>query len=214
MPLKIGAGFLLLVAAAAGQVQFKQIPHGPAADGFKFLYTLPLPQREYRGTVEGFATAFPAFLQRAATVAGFADRDFSKETAFIIDAVKTCGQITPDMAKSVFEPNGKTVWRKVDGVERLEKLGPQYQVCEVKNGLPVPPQVTGVRGLGLRIEPFGSYKLSNGLSQWQEGKGFIAQVLFAQMKGDEFDIRGGKRYPIRLQPTYDYTVIHAIFDRR
>jgi hypothetical protein len=195
-------------------VQFKQIPHGPAADGFKFLYESPLPQREYRGTVEGFATEFPAFLQRAASVAGVTDRDFSKEISFIIDAVKTCGQITPDMAKSVFEPNGKTVWRKVDGVERLEKLGPQYQVCEVKNGLPVPPQVTGVRGLGLRIEPFGSYKLSNGLAQWQEGKGFIAQVLFAQMKGDEFDIRGGKRYPIRLQPTYDYTVIHAIFDRR
>jgi hypothetical protein len=200
--------------AGGSQVQFQQIPHGPAADGFKFLYTLPLPQREYRGSIEGFLTEFPAFMQRAATVAGVADRDFSKETAFIIDAVKTCSQITPDLAKSAFVSNGKTVWRKADGVEELKTLGPQYEVCEVKNGLPVSPRVTGVpleerRGLVLRIEAWGSYTFSNGFPQWQDSKGFIAQVLFSQMKGDDRDMRG-----LRLQPTYDYTVIHAIFDRR
>src|SRR5271170_1273552 len=78
---------LLLIAGAAGQVRqqqpFQQVPHGPAADGFRFLYTLPLQQREYRGTVDGFAAALPGFMQRAATVGGFANRDFSKEIAFI-----------------------------------------------------------------------------------------------------------------------------------
>jgi hypothetical protein len=162
----------------------------------------------YRGTVDGFVTALPGFFERASATAGMTGRDFSKEIAFIIDAVKTCGQITPQMAASVFEPNGKKVWGRVDGVEHLEKLGPQYQVCEVKNGLPVPPQVTDVRGLGLRIEAWGSYTFSNGLPQWQDSKGFIAQVLFGQMKGDDRDMRGQ-----RLQPTFDYTVIHAIFDR-
>lgn len=112
MPVKSLASFLLLVATAAGQVRqqqpsvlnpdgsmkFQQVPHGPAADGFRFLYTLPLPQRQYRGTVDGFAAALPAFMQRAATVAGFADRDYSKQIAFIIDTVKTCGQIMPQMA--------------------------------------------------------------------------------------------------------------------
>jgi hypothetical protein len=179
-----------------GSIKFTQIPHGPAADGFKFLYTLPLQQRQYRGTVEGFVREFPGFMQQAATVAGFADRDYSKEIAFIIDAVKTCGQITPQMAASVFEPNGRKIWNKPDGAEHLEKLGSQYQVCGKGNGVPVPPEVDGVRGLGLRIEPWGTSRLGNGDADWLNGKGFIAQVLFGQMKGDDRDMRGQ-----RLQPT-------------
>jgi len=196
-----------------GSIKFTQVPHGPAADGFKFLYTLPLQQREYRGSVEGFVAAFPEFLQRAASVAGVANGDFSKETAFIIDAVRTCGQITPEMATSVFAVKG-TVWRKPDGVEELEKLGPQYEVCNSRNGVGVSSRVTGVpeemsRGIGLTIHPLGSYNMSNGVARWAEGKGFTVQVFFGQMKGDDRDMRGA-----RLQPTFDYEIIHAILDGR
>lgn len=138
-------------------------------------------------------------------------RDYSKEISFIIDAVKTCSQITPQMAASVFEPNGKKAWSKPDGIEALEKLGPQYEVCKVKNGADISSRVEGAsprRGVALNIEPYGTYKLGNGLSQWLEGKGFFAQVFFSGMPhdGDDLIKRGG-----RLQPSYDYTIVYALF---
>jgi len=195
-----------------GLTPFQQQSHGPAGDGFQFLYSLPLPEREYKGTIDGFAKALPDYFARASTTSGMTGRDFNKEIAFITDAVRTCGQITPEMANSVFVVKG-TVWRKPDGEEQLEKLGSQFGVCNTKNGLGVSPAVSGLslettRGIVLTIHPIGSYNMSNGFARWGEGKGFTVQVFFSQMKGDDRDMRGG-----RLQPSYDYTILHGIIER-
>jgi hypothetical protein len=42
------------------------------------------------------------------------------------------------------------------------------------------PATTVKRDIALNLEPFGTYKLGNGLSQWLEGKGFIANVYFTR----------------------------------
>jgi len=181
--------------SAGRPAQFQQTAPRPAADGFKFLVAIPMADRDYTGTVEGFVTAFPAFLKRAADAGGFSDRDYSKETAFIIDAVRTCGKITPEIAASVFEPNGKKLaGGRMDGTENFTKLGPEYEVCSGANDsfamrtsathgwVDISPRVTGVsfktrRGISVRIEP----RLG---AMWKDGKGFLVEVLFSQMDGD------------------------------
>lgn len=188
MALKVAAGFLLLVAAAAGQtrqqqpsvlnpdgsINFRQQPHGPApADGFKFLYMVPYAKRQYTGTVEGFATELPGFVQRAAA-SGLPPRDYGKEISFVIDAFKSCSQLTPQMAASVFEPNGKRYFNKPGGTEALEKLGSQYEICKVVSGPSSPTahvagaSVAGQRDIWLSIGPWPD---EHGPTGWETAKG-------------------------------------------
>lgn len=122
----------------------------------------------YTGTVEGFATALPGFLKRAASVGGMADRDYSKEIAFIIEAVRTCATITPQMAGGVFEGNGRKTWSGSGGREAVEKLGPQYEVCST--GKYVSQQVTGIpptarRGVTLLVRP-GAFNRLHAARYW------------------------------------------------
>jgi hypothetical protein len=75
----------------------EQVPSGPAGDGFKFLYDIPLADRQYTGTVDGFAAELPRYFQQATLAGGMADRNFDKEMEYVINAVRTCAQITPQM---------------------------------------------------------------------------------------------------------------------
>lgn len=190
-----------IIVAKNNTVLGIQQPHGPAEDGFKFLYSLSWPDRQYTGTVEGFATQFPEFFKRAALASGIEVRDVDEKIAYVIHAVRTCAQITPEleMEKGAFQPNGRQLWGgRVGGTEALEKLGPQYEIC--KRGGPVPPTVTGAslpakRGVYLYVVPVGD--------RWLDRKAFKAQVSFSGLDHDGDDLRG------RLQPGADYTIILA-----
>jgi hypothetical protein len=73
---KIGAGVLLLVAAGAGQMRFQQVPHGPAADGFKFLYTLPCDAR-IPGNGRGLRNGVSGVPPTRRNGRGMSDRDYT-----------------------------------------------------------------------------------------------------------------------------------------
>jgi hypothetical protein len=178
-----------------------QQPHGPAADGFKFLYSLSWPDRKYDGTVEQFAKDFPEFFKRAVLASGLDISDIDGKIAYIVDAVRRCAQITPELEKEkgAFEPNGRPLWGgRVGGTETLEKLGPEYGIC--KKAGPVPPVAAGfdfaaTRVIDLSITPVGD--------RWLDRKAFIAQVGFSQLAHDADGMS------TRLQPGADYAIIFA-----
>jgi hypothetical protein len=178
-----------------------QKPHGPAKDGFKFLYSLSWPDRQYTGTVEGFATKFPEFFRRALAASGLEVSDVERTISYVIDAVRTCAQITPEMEKEkgAFQPNGRQEWGgRIGGTEALEMLGLQYKVC--KKAGPVPTVSTAgnlsvTRVIDLSIRPVGA--------RWIDGKGFKVQVAFSEVDHDGDHLAG------RLQSGADYTIMLA-----
>ena len=104
--------------------------------------TLRALNRRYTGTADGFAAEFPGFLQRAADAMGLQPKDYTKATEFIIGAVRTCAQITPEMYRSLM----------------ARKLGDQYKACNASTRL-VSDQANllNTRGLVLEISGVGNF---------------------------------------------------------
>ncbi len=55
----------------------------------------------FTGTADTFATALAGYLERTAPWGGISAHDFDREIALIVNTVKVCAQITPQMAASV-----------------------------------------------------------------------------------------------------------------
>jgi len=144
----------------------------------------PEKDRLYEGSADGFVAALPKFIQRAAVARGVNPHNYEKEEASIIDVVRTCAQITPQMASSVTEENGQ---------ENLDKIGNgQYAVCyssrwRMEHGqgqfIPVSDKVKKwnketERGIVLWLKV-------NGPRGWRDGEGFTLDVLFTGLKSDD-----------------------------
>jgi len=144
---------------------------------------LSIQSREFRGTTEEFLKEFPDFVARAAAAAGLDVNQYQKETALILAAVRTCAQITPQIANSVTDQSGQ---------EMLETIGSgEYEACN-----------SGRRQL-IRRQPYytsASDKVKTWDSQrerglvfainvrgegWRYGQGFTVEVDFTGLKGDE-----------------------------
>ncbi len=141
-----------------------------APDGFVFGSETTLPGRIFKGTADGFIAAFPGFMERAAPATGFDPEKEKKDVAFVQGVVRTCSQITPQMAQSVTTRN----------VESIAELGSQYKDCL---GYINVSQRVGTynkdseRGVMLSV----SYAGDHG---WRDGKGFWVTVYFTALKGD------------------------------
>ena len=151
--------------AAPNEPSSKQ-PSG--ARGINFANTISEKDRLYSGSAEGFGTAFPGFVQRAAAVSGLNAKDYEKDIAYIIATIRTCAEITPEMAK------------KMKNMFDLKSLGSQYDVCRSLTA--VSAQLAGrnfnamsQRGLLLYLTPVGA---------WGDGQGFVAAVVVAPLPGD------------------------------
>jgi hypothetical protein len=157
-----------------------------AADGFVYSSKTVLPGRLFEGTAEAFATALPGFLQRAAPTTGFSAETSQKDAAFIAQVVRTCAQITPQMAKSATDEGVLLV----GDVNRLPHLGDQYKDCifgyiNVSERLGTYNKETE-RAVWLYIDPLGPpARLPNG--KWQNGQGFLAWVYFFPVKALDHD---------------------------
>jgi hypothetical protein len=152
-----------------------------AADGFVYGSKTVLPGRLFKGTAEAFAAAFPGFLQRAAPTTGFSAVTSQKDAAFIAQVVRTCAQITPQMAKSATDHT----------MVILSKLGDQYKDCfgyiNVSERLGTYNKDTE-RAIILHIDPVGPLTVGTTQSSlWQSGQGFWATVYFTAVK----DLDGG-----------------------
>jgi hypothetical protein len=149
-----------------------------AADGFVYSSRTVLPGRLFKGTAEAFAAALPGFLQRAAPTSGFSAETSEKDAAFIAQVVRTCSQITPQMAKSAdADKYGYVV---------VAKLGDQYKNCVVNHGFTSVSDTLGnynketERAVWLHIDPLGPH-------EWLDGQGFLATVYFFPVKALDHD---------------------------
>ncbi len=148
-----------------------------AADGFVYGSKTVLPGRLFEGTAEAFAAAFPGFLQRAAPTTGFSAETSQKDAAFIAQVIRTCAQITPQMAMSVTEKSG---------MELLYKLGEQYRDCyqwgapiDVSERLGTYNKETE-RAVILRLNTISPNTV--GTHGWRDTTGFWVTVYFVPVK--------------------------------
>ena len=162
-----------------------------AADGFNFLHSIDMKDRLFDGTAEGFAAQFPALAERIVRASGLSN-DYSKEVAFVVKAVRTCGEITPAMARSV--PMRKRPSSPNIEVEELEKLGPQYEMCDsvspgvnVSQGIGLPNNASR-RGIVLLVEP----GYGGGGWHWRDASVYSVSVYFYSLPGDEKDLEPGQ----------------------
>lgn len=127
--------------------------------------TSDLPK--FDGTADQFAAAFPDYFHKAAQEAGVDEATLRAGRDWVVNAVRTCAQITPQMAKeaSVGDQNG---FRSAD----LQNLGSQYTVCQTGGRWPS----NSYRGTRIALQIRTSFG-PNG-SGWLEGNGFTANIFF------------------------------------
>jgi hypothetical protein len=111
---------------------------------------------QFAGSAEEFAAALPGFLQKAAQAAGFDAPAYEKESAFVIDYVRTCAQITPEMA-------AQATWH---GQVVTRNIGPQYAICQ-----------SGASP-GMNAKYPDTQILLQCYANWLRGKGFTVFVIF------------------------------------
>ena len=131
---------------------------------------------KFTGTADQFAAAFPGFLQQAAEAAGYDPQAFTKESAFVIDSVRTCAQITPAMGAQATSPMpGHRV------VTRM--LGQQYAICQAGGGSDANAKYPDTR-ISVQVN-------SNSGENWKLGKGFSILVFFSREKQGSYPIISG-----------------------
>lgn len=133
-----------------------------------------VPNRRYTGTLEGFARDLPGFVQRAASAMSLNPDHYAKDVEFVIKIVRTCAQITPEMARQNAVQNSGRV--------NLLKLGDKYRFCQ-SAALPrnISDEVRTYdkeheRGIQLQVEP--------GNGDWRNGEGFNLVVQFAPLRNE------------------------------
>jgi len=165
----------------------------------KVLVPLTPQERMFKGTVDAFLTALPGFVQRAATAAGLDPHSYDKETAYLLDVVRTCGQITPVMVTSVTDRIG---------YPDFKKLGPKYGEYCVSIGSPSDRVKTWnketERGIVYHL-------LSVGKSPWLDGHGFILWASFTQLASDNNRLLGADPFRTLFN---DYGIFYATITPR
>lgn len=138
------------------------VPAGVTVTGWtKAMLSPP----KFAGSAGQFATAFPGFLQQAAAAAGFDAKAFEKESAFVVDSIRTCAQITPAMAAQATSPMpGHRVVTRT--------LGQQYVVCQAGGGTEANAQYPDTR-IAMQLD-------SGGGENYKLGKGFTVFVFFVK----------------------------------
>jgi TonB family protein len=125
-------------------------------------------------TANQFASLLPGVLDKAAIAHGLGPHGYDREADYIIAAVKTCSQITPEMAAS------PGIWRR---------YGQEYQICESLDSarhmyVPGGEDISMASGK-FTVSPYFThptrpdvwsrmYQLQG--RQWGEGKGFYLSV--------------------------------------
>jgi len=153
-------------------------------DGYVFGSETVMPSRLFKGTAEAFAAAFPGFLQRAAPTRGFDAETSQKDAAFVARVVRTCAQITPQVALSVTDKTGWTA---------LANLGDQFKDCgiafiNVSERLGTYHKDTQ-RAVILTIDPIGP-------RGWRDGQGFWVTVYFSPLKTDRVMLTPGNMFDV------------------
>jgi hypothetical protein len=144
-----------------GQLSPLVAPETPMTSWAKAMLNPP----RFAGTTEQFIAAFPGFLRQAAQEVGFDAQAYQKESAFVMDSVRSCAEITPAMAAQVTTRFGQVVTRT---------LGEKYAVCQFGGSTGRNAQYPDTQ-IVLQVN-------SGAGKNWQEGTGFTAFVFFVRAK--------------------------------
>ncbi len=128
------------------------------------------PELQFTGSPEDFARAFPGFLQRSSSALALDSRRYEKESAALIEIVRTCARITPEMAQRSIDP-----YRR----ERLRTLGEEFKVCEASWGY---SSVSDKVKASDRLTERGIVYQIRAANHWRDG--FLIRVLFTALKSD------------------------------
>jgi hypothetical protein len=153
------------------------------AEPYKFekaQVPLSVQPRAFQGTVDEFAAAFPGYLERAASAAGLNPGNYGRVAAYLIDVVKTCDGITPEMAQS-------TASQFPGHMEDLRKLGKQYTPCQLTMAA-IPQDVKQ----GLERDVIASITPIGGRG-WADRQWLSVVVQFTPLPGDS-RIRGANGF--------------------
>ena len=126
---------------------------------------------QFAGTADQFAAAFPDFLSKAASSDGLEAKAFDKESAFVVDSVRACAQITPAMAA---QGTSRGPLGRGPGIVDLRALGPRYAACA--NGGSTEPN-------GQFPDTAISFQVYPGGGNWLQGKGFTVFAFFHNKQG-------------------------------
>jgi hypothetical protein len=143
------------------------------------------PAPGFTGTAEEFAQAFPAFLEKALLARDIDPDNYDKPIKFIVDTVRTCAEVTPQMARNASDLLPKVVFH-------LEKLDEKYHVCQptqVVSVDPLLPQIHLIIGLAFMVLT----------EQYQPG----AKKLFAV----NVDLVGKSAGGFAVDPTSYYDIV-------
>jgi hypothetical protein len=148
-----------------------ELPH--AFDGFVFNGAATRAERTFKGTVDEFAAALPGFLNKTIAANGLPQQSFDSQIATILERVRSCASITPQMATTA------TRFGMVD----VTKIGEPYKYCQSmpSSGWPIlPPLRTKSpdidRGLYMGINPIGT---------WGNGRGFTVMIAFQALNKNQ-----------------------------
>ncbi len=126
----------------------------------------------FAGTADQFAASLPDLLRKAASEAGFDAQAFAKESAFVVDSVRACAQITPAMAT-------QATWRgptgRGPGIVDVRMLGKQYAACQNGGSTESNVQYPDT-AIIFQVD-------SRGGQNWVQGKGFRVFAFFHNEQG-------------------------------
>jgi hypothetical protein len=137
--------------------------------------------RRYTGTAQGFATVLPGFLRQAVERNHTKPLNYEEEARYLIDLVRTCSEITPEMALRmrlapgapgpptplVMPEADRKYWRCIPGADFVsvsDIVGKNYDK-------------TTERGIVFSITPVGA-------AGYETGRGFRIMVLFTALESD------------------------------
>ncbi len=110
------------------------LPPPSSMDEFRFGVESTMSSRKYTGTLDEFAQALPGIIRKAVQNSGIRSRDYSKESSYIVNAVRACAITGPKAATDCPRAIGiQNVSDKVGTYEHDQERGLAMSIGPTEN---------------------------------------------------------------------------------
>jgi hypothetical protein len=161
-----------------------------AQDGFRYTNHIPQQERQFTGTVEEFAKAFPDIMKRVVSDSFRYKTNWEKEADYVIAAARTCDEAISQVAQ------------RIKSLGALQ--GTKYEACSpsinVSQRLNQNVNLQAQRGMVMTVT----------LPPGQNSTGqFILQVVFTRLPSDVITSAQSTMLPDRRYVVNDYRIFTA-----